>query len=84
MPLPTEEMGAPVVAAQRYLKVLGYLDGVVDGIAGPGTVAAASRFQADAGLPADGHIDEALVDALVAAAHKTLETTEEESADAVD
>jgi len=85
MPIPTEEMGAPIVAAQRYLKVLGYLNGVVDGIAGPGTVAAATRFQRDAGLPAEGRIDEALVAALVAAAHAPPEAdNEEENGDAVD
>jgi len=70
MPVPTEELGSPIVAAQRYLKVLGYLQGTVDGIAGPGTVAAASRFQSDVGLPRDGRIDDLLVDVLVTAAHE--------------
>ncbi len=67
-PQRTEELGSPVVTAQRYLKVLGYLDGTIDGIAGPGTVAAASRFQADQGLERDGKIDEILIEALLAAA----------------
>ena len=67
-PQHTEELGSPIVTAQRYLKVLGYLDGTIDGIAGPGTVAAASRFQADHGLERDGKIDEVLIEALLAAA----------------
>ena len=82
-PLPTEELGSPIVAAQRYLKVLGYLGGTVDGIAGPGTVAAASRFQDDAGMPADGRIDEALVEALADAAWaQAAEPEQEEVTDA--
>ena len=81
MPVPTEELGADIVAAQRYLKVLGYLDGTIDGIAGPGTVAAASRFQGDVGLPRDGRIDDLLVEALLAAARED-NTQQDEVSDA--
>lgn len=77
-PLPTEELGSPIVAAQRYLKVLGYLGGTVDGIAGPGTVAAASRFQADAGLPVDGRIDDILVEALASTAWAQAAATKQQ------
>lgn len=83
MPVPTEELGSPVIAAQRYLNVLGYLDGTVDGIAGPGTVAAASRFQGDAGLPRDGRIDDLLVEALLAATRERF-IDQEEAPDAGD
>ena len=60
-------MGSPVAAAQRYLAILGYLDGTVDGIVGPATSNAASRFQRAHGLAADGRVTGDLVDALAAA-----------------
>lgn len=66
-PLAVEALGAPVVAAQRYLRELGYLAGPVDGIAGPMTAAALRRFRRHAGLADEGAIDAALV-ALLAAA----------------
>ena len=48
-----------------------------------GTVAAASRFQDDAGMPADGRIDEALVEALADAAWaQAAEPEQEEVTDA--
>jgi uncharacterized protein len=77
-PLPTEELGSPIVTAQRYLKVLGYLDGTIDGIAGPGTVAAVARFQRDTGLENNGRIDAVLVEALLAAAWADPAQAEEE------
>lgn len=47
--------GAPDIAEiQEGLAGLGYYDGPVDGIAGPMTRAAISRFQSDNGLPATG------------------------------
>lgn len=83
LPVPTQDLGSPIVTAQRYLKILGYLVGTVDGIAGPGTVAAASRFQGDVGMTRDGRIDEHLVDTLVAAVHDGL-SQEDEVSDAGD
>ena len=65
--LAVEELGAPVVAAQRYLLELGYLAGWVDGRAGPATMQALRRFRRDAGLAGAGAIDEALA-ALLASA----------------
>lgn len=47
--------GAPDIAEiQEGLSALGYYDGPVDGIAGPMTRAAISKFQGDNGLPATG------------------------------
>lgn len=47
--------GAPDIAEiQEGLAELGYYDGPVDGIAGPMTRAAISKFQSDNGLPATG------------------------------
>ncbi|WPZ35458.1 peptidoglycan-binding protein [Thalassobaculum sp. OXR-137] len=47
--------GAPDIAEiQEGLTSLGYYDGPVDGIAGPMTRAAISKFQSDNGLPATG------------------------------
>lgn len=47
---------ADISAAQRYLIALGYYNGPVDGVAGPGTRAAVQRFQADRGLAQTGII----------------------------
>ncbi|MBT7614951.1 MAG: hypothetical protein HN577_17285, partial [Rhodospirillaceae bacterium] len=66
--LPVEELGSPVAAAQRYLIVLGYLTGIVDGIAGPATNAAAQRFRRDNDLDTEIRIDTILIAALVEAA----------------
>ncbi|MBC6440119.1 MAG: SEL1-like repeat protein [Rhodospirillales bacterium] len=63
-PMAVEDMGSPAAAAQRLLKVLGYLSGPVDGIAGPATLASARSFQRDRGLEADGRIGDDLVAAL--------------------
>jgi hypothetical protein len=67
VPLAVEEMGLPAAAAQRYLKELGYLDSIIDGIAGPSTTQAVMRFQSDQSLEPDGRIDETLIEALLAA-----------------
>ncbi len=57
-------LGAPVAAVQRYLVLLGYLDGTVDNIAGPVTRASIKAFQERTGLDADGTIGNELVTAL--------------------
>jgi TPR repeat protein/S1-C subfamily serine protease len=53
---------------QQRLADLGYDPGPVDGAVGPRTRAAIRAFQADAGLPVDGRISEALFAALESAA----------------
>ncbi len=60
LPMPGA-LGSPVVAAQRYLVLLGYLHGAVDNIAGPVTRAAIQTFQRQAGIEADGLVSETLV-----------------------
>ena len=50
-----------MVAAQRYLVLLGYLEGAVDNIAGPLTRASVKAFQKRNGLEADGMISNELV-----------------------
>jgi hypothetical protein len=50
-----------VRAAQVYLTYKGFSPGGVDGINGPNTIAAVKRFQASAGLPQTGVIDDALL-----------------------
>ena len=57
-----------MVAAQRYLVLLGYLDGAVDNIAGPVTRASIKAFQNSNGLEADGVISNELVTVLENAA----------------
>jgi Putative peptidoglycan binding domain/Glycine zipper 2TM domain len=47
---------ADVTTAQRYLIALGYYNGRVDGVAGPGTRTAVQRFQANRGLSQTGTI----------------------------
>jgi hypothetical protein len=51
-----------VLTAQRYLTALGYYTGPIDGIAGPTTQRAVSRFQGDQGLPQTGTVTAGLVD----------------------
>lgn len=53
-----------VIEAQKLLTRRGYYLGAVDGLAGPKTRAAARRFQAAAGLPATGAVDQTLVENL--------------------
>ena len=67
LPLPGE-LGAPVVTAQRYLVLLGYLDGAVDNIAGPMTRESVKAFQTSNGIEADGMVSDELVTALENAA----------------
>jgi hypothetical protein len=47
---------ADVTTAQRYLIALGYYNGPIDGVTGPGTRAAVQRFQANRGLTQTGTI----------------------------
>jgi len=54
-------------ALQTSLKTAGYLDGEVDGIYGPATVAAVEALQSDNGLPVTGLVDRATATALQAA-----------------
>jgi peptidoglycan hydrolase-like protein with peptidoglycan-binding domain len=56
--------GRDVAEAQRRLKALGYDLGAADGKAGPRTRAAVRAYQQQAGLPATGEIDRAVVAAL--------------------
>jgi TPR repeat protein len=77
-PMAIEEMGSLPVAAQRYLKELGYLNGLIDGIAGPATSDAIARFQNDRGMEADGRISETLIAALTEA-YATMDTTKGEN-----
>lgn len=67
LPLPGA-LGAPVVAAQRYLALLGYLDGTVDNIVGPVTRASVKAYQESNGLEADGMVSNELVTLLENAA----------------
>ena len=54
-------------ALQTSLKTSGYLEGEVDGIYGPETVAAVEALQSDNGLPVTGLVDRATATALTAA-----------------
>ena len=56
-----------VLAVQSALRRLGYYAGPLDGIAGPQTEAAITRFQADTGAPATGRASLELIAALSAA-----------------
>ena len=51
-------------ALQTSLAAAGYLDGEVDGIYGPETVAAVEALQTDNDLPATGLVDQATAEAL--------------------
>ncbi len=53
-----------VADAQRKLATLGLYTSKVDGVSGPGTSAAISKFQKIRGLPASGQLDDATVAAL--------------------
>ena len=70
-----------IVVVQQDLIVLGYFDGTVDGIAGEQTRAAIAKFQADAGIEADGEFgpvtDAAMVPELQANA-EYVEAVQEE------
>tara|TARA_R110002096_G_scaffold145223_4_gene302731 strand:- start:2329 stop:2565 length:237 start_codon:yes stop_codon:yes gene_type:complete len=49
---------------QAMLAAFGYYTGTIDGLDGPMTRSAISRFQAARGLPVTGQIDDALLTAL--------------------
>jgi Putative peptidoglycan binding domain/Glycine zipper 2TM domain len=52
---------ADVTTAQRYLTALGYYNGRIDGVDGPGTRTAVQRFQANRGLSQTGTITPDLI-----------------------
>jgi TIR domain-containing protein/putative peptidoglycan binding protein len=52
---------------QLILQNLGYQPGTIDGVIGENTTVAIRRFQRDVGLPANGLINEELLDALIVA-----------------
>ncbi len=58
---------ADVIRLQSELDALGFALGNPDGILGPATRGALSRFQHSNGLVADGHLDQELIDAISAA-----------------
>jgi uncharacterized protein YbaP (TraB family) len=63
------ELTAP---AQRALAELGYDPGPADGVPGPATRDAVRAFQAEAGLPVDGEINQGLLDHLARAFDRHL------------
>jgi hypothetical protein len=66
-PAPSAAIAGPVnsygdvVTAQRYLTALGYYDGKIDGVIGPGTRSAVTRFQNDRGLSPNGEVSPGLL-----------------------
>ncbi len=60
----TKSTRKTILAAQKLLAGLGYEPGPLDGLDGPNTRGAVRKYQADAGLPTDGQITEALVEGL--------------------
>jgi len=52
------------IEVQQALAELGYYDGPIDGVIGPGTRDAIASFQSDSGLPVSGLIDEELMASL--------------------
>lgn len=56
--------GSKIYNAQAELADMGYYNGDVDGIVGPLTRQAIADFQADNGLPVDGHLNPPTQDAL--------------------
>jgi peptidoglycan hydrolase-like protein with peptidoglycan-binding domain len=61
VPKPTRET---ILKAQKLLAGLGYEPGPLDGLDGPKTRRAVRRYQADADLPNNGRVNEALVEKL--------------------
>ena len=57
-------MSGYTAALQTSLTEAGYYDGEIDGVYGPGTVAAVEQLQADQGLPRTGLVDRATAAAL--------------------
>ena len=56
---------------QQALKTLGYYDGVVDGIFGPGTRGGVAAYQRSIGAEADGFVDDRLLTRLADIARRT-------------
>ena len=69
---------------QEKLIEFGYLEGEPDGIYGPGTAEALSRFQTDVGLPATGEADPNTQNVLFKAVEPTAEPSAEPSAEPAD
>ncbi|HEU4355379.1 MAG TPA: peptidoglycan-binding domain-containing protein [Actinomycetota bacterium] len=69
-----DALRAYTAALQTDLKTAGYLEGKVDGVYGPETVAAVEDLQAGAGLPVTGLVDRATRAALNAAVEQMGQT----------
>ncbi len=72
---------ATTYQVQADLTALGYFDGVIDGIAGEVTQAAIAKFQADAGIEADGQfgpVTDAAMVPLLQADEAYVEAVQEE------
>jgi TPR repeat protein len=65
-PMPTDDMGVPTAAAQRYLRQYDYLDSAVDGVNGPVTAGAIRDFQQRHGLAATGIANARLIAVMAA------------------
>jgi len=65
-PMPTDDMGVPTAAAQRYLRQYDYLDSAVDGVNGPVTAGAIRDFQQRHGLAATGIAEARLISVMAA------------------
>lgn len=65
-PPPFTADSAAITSVQRALTARGLYEGAADGVIGPRTEAAISRFQTSVGMQADGQVTEALVAMLAA------------------
>lgn len=65
-PQPFTADSAAITSVQRALTARGLYEGAADGVIGPRTEAAISRFQTSVGMEADGQVTEALVAMLAA------------------
>jgi hypothetical protein len=61
LPRRTEQDRVLVLRVQEALVEIGYYDGAIDGIAGPGTRAGITAFQQDIGVPVTGEVSKELV-----------------------
>ena len=61
---PPSRPSEAVRAVQRQLVELGFAPGYPDGRLGPDTIAALREFEQESGLPVDGRLDEATLDAI--------------------